>query len=263
MNSVKTLEEHIAFAEQFARVSFYFARKWLTVQCPGIPVSQLIKDRTPLLYHILELPMEAWDTDPAGLAILARADLLSHLSPEEFEEELLSFAAPFIREAAVRTYPNVIGVTAPAFWNCCSLKYDPPKAELPADWVVFHINNSIGPKSIFDVPDYLPHCFLLLMKEAEIRFGSNTLYTSTWLNGREDFLQYFPQEWRDNLTPSIPIPQIPQWHFGFWGQLITGKGTINPKTEAFLRENGTMKYPCYSSHCSFENMRRHLKENFL
>ena len=152
---------------------------------------------------------------------------------------------------------------APASWNCGSLKYDvPAAAALESGRVVFHIANAVGPKSIFEDPDYLPHCFLLLMKESEFRFGVNVLFTSTWLNEKKAFLACFPQEWLDNLSPRPEEKPVPRWHFGWWGQLVTGRGTINPKAEKFVRENGYLKYCCLASHCSFENMRKHLREKF-
>jgi hypothetical protein len=196
--------------------------------------------------------------------MLDRADRLADLEPEEFEEAMWNEIKELAAKRAELNYPNAVGVKAPASWNCGSLKYDPPSEHpnLDPDQVTFHIANAVGPKSIFDDPDYLPHCFLLLMKEAEFRFGSHTLFTSTWLNEREAFLNCFPQEWRDNMAPRPAERPVPPWSFGTWGQLVTRRGTINPKAEQFVRENGYLKYICRPSHCSFESMRKHLKAKF-
>lgn len=263
MPSIKTPEEHFDFVESLCRVSFYFTSKWLMPKFPAKTAGELLKAHTPILHHALNYPVGVWDKDPECLEILAEVNRNASLAPDAFEESMWNYLKPLAQRRAEEYYSTSIGIAAPAYWNCGSLKYDPPRKDLPKDWTAFHINNAVGPQSIFDVPDYLPYCFLLILKEAEVRFGSRILYTSTWLNEREDFLKYFPQEWRDNLEPKPLVPPVPDWHFGWWGQLVTGRGTINPKTETFVREHGYLKYTPLSSHCSFENMRKHLQEVFL
>ena len=262
MPELKTLEEHFEYVKRMTRVSFFFARKWLVPQFPETSIGELIRDHTPALYHGLNYEdyQTKWD-NPDCRNILSHANDLSALSPEDFEEEMWKFIEKLARKRAELTYPAAVGIQAPPDWNCGSLKYDLPAnhPDMDPNWIVFHIANAVGPKSIFDDPTYLPCCFLLLMKEAEIRFNSNILYTSTWLNEKEEFLQIFPQEWRDNREPCDKKP-VPGWHFGWWGQLVTGKGTVNPKTEKFARENGYLKYACRMSYCSFSSMRRHLKQ---
>ena len=260
---LKTLEEHCEYVEGLARVSFFFARKWLAPKFPEKKISKLILDHTPLLYHGLNYLPEDWQNNPECQEILFRADRLASLSPEKFEETLWSEIKESAEKRAELNYPNSVGVKAPASWNCGSLKYDPPKEGQPEGWVTFHIANSVGPHSIFEDKEYLALCFMLLMKEAQISFNANVLYTGTWLNENERFLAYFPQEYLDNLSPRPAVPPVPQWHFGCWGQIVTRRGTINSKAEKFVRENGYLKYICRASHCSFENMRRHLKEKFF
>ena len=263
MPEIKTLQEHCSYVEGLCRVSFWFAKRWLTEKLPGESVGALLRAHTPLLYHALNYPRDAWGTDPECLAILAEAERHADASPADFEEAMWAYLAPLAARRAEMNYPRAVGVSAPASWNCGSLKYDPPSPKLPEGWCTFHIANAVFPQSIFDIPDYLPYCLLLLMRESEIRFGSRILYTSTWLNCRPDFLAYFPQEWQDNLEPLPGTPPIPSWHFGWWGQLVTGRGTINPRAERFVRENGYLRHVCRSSHCSYENLRRHLKEEYL
>ena len=264
MPELKTLEEHRKYVEDFARVSFFFARKWLVKKIPDQPISELIRAHTPLLYHGLNYLPGIWKDDPECQDILARADRLAALEPEEFENAMWDEIKDLAAKRADLYYPNAVGVKGPASWNCGSLKYDPPAEHPtnPPERVVFHIANAVGPKSIFEDPDYLPCCFMLLMKEAEFRFGCTELSTSTWLNERAAFLNCFPQEWQDNLTPHPEEPQVPGWHFGWWGQLVTRRGTVSHAADKFVRENGYLKYYPRSSHCSFENMRKHLKANF-
>ena len=263
MPELKTQEEHFEYMKQLARVSFYFARKWLVLRFPGRNLGELIRDYTPILYHGLNYLPAIWDTDPDCRRIMDCADRLANLAPEDFEERMWNEIRTLTEKRAEMNYPTAVGVAAPASWNCGSLKYDPPSGKKPEGWVTFHIANAVGPNSIFDDPEYLAYCFLLLMKESEFRFGVNVLYTSTWLNDRAVFIRFFPQEWQDNMSPRPEEKPVPRWHFGWWGQLVTSRGTINPKAERFVRENGFLRYACRESHCSFENMRRHIQENIL
>lgn len=262
MTEVKTLEEHKLYVKRFAGVSFFFARKHLAPRFPDKSLGELIKDHTPLLYHGLNYAPALWTTDPECLHILAKADEYASLEAGDFEEKMWQETAGLAEKRAELNYPAAVGVKAPASWNCGSLKYDHPQEhpDLPEDWIVFHIANAVGPQSIFADPGYLPRCFMLLLKETQVRFNSQVLYTSTWLNGREEFLRNFPQEWRDNLEKNNdPLP-VPAWHFGWWGQLVTGRGTINPNAEKFVRENGRLRYACCKSHCSYKNMIGHLEK---
>lgn len=257
---LKTCEEHREYVEHLARISFYFARRWLKAKYPEHSMGELIRDHTPLLYHALNYLDNAtqWD-NPDCHRILTEADNLSLLSPDEFEDGMWEFIHPLARERAVLNYPDSVGIKVLPGWNCGSLKYDPPQTGIPPTWCTVHILNAVGPYSLFDDPEYLPACFQLLMKEGSIRFGYDTLYCGSWLNHRADWLSFFPEEWRSNLSPLSPDP-VPRWHFGWWGQLVTGRGTVNPKAEIFVRENGYLKYQYRTSHCSFENMKRHLAE---
>ena len=223
MPELKTLEEHCKYVEGFARVSFFFARKWLAPKFPEKKIAELILDHTPLLYHGLNYLPSVWSEDSECRKILTRADNLAELAPGEFEETMWNEIRDLAAKRAELNYPNAVGVKAPASWNCGSLKYDPPSGHPDQDpkLVSFHIANAVGPKSIFDDPDYLPHCFLLLMKEAEIRFGCHTLATASWLNEKTAFLDCFPQEWRDNMSPRPEGQVVPRWHFGWWGQRVS------------------------------------------
>ena len=265
VKELKTLEEHCTYVERFARISFFYASKYLSKRFPEKKLSELITAHTPIRYHGFNLSQEEWKTEPRCLRLLEDADTLSSLPPEEFEEEMWKRNSAFARERAELNYPNAVGVKAPPSWNCGSLKYDTP-AEHPAlspRRIVFHIANSVGPYSIFEDSEYLARCFLLLLKETRLKYGSDDLFTGTWLNEHPSFLKYFPEEWRTNMAPRKEEKPVPEWHFGWWGQLVTGRGTINPKAEDFVRQNGCLRFACRSSHCSYDAMEKHLKENFL
>ena len=257
MQEVKTLEEHFLYTERLARISFYYARRYLFGKVPYKTLGECIRDHTPLLYHSL-FHYEAatkWSSAPCQ-AILARADELSALPPAEFEERMWEGIRTYSRIRAEQNYPKAVGVTAPDSWHCGSLTYDPPKGQ-PDGWVVFHIANGVGPHSIFEDKDYLPCCLRLLMKETEIKYGSNVLTTHTWLNDRPRWLALFPREWQDNLSPRDPNA-LPAWNVGSWGQIITSRGTVDPKREQEVRDTGVLKYASRTSHCSFDSLRRHL-----
>ena len=261
-NQVKTLEEHKIYGEQMARLAFYFAKKWLAPRNPEKTMSELLREHTPLFYHALHFTPGTWMEIPGCVKIMEQADLLADLSPEDFEEEMWKFTCMLSRVQAESNYPVGVAVNTKPGWNCGTLKYDPPTGTLAEEGkVVFHISNAIGPHSIFEDPSYLAYCFLLVMKETEMRYGSHTLYTSTWLNNRQQWLDLFPAEWQENMEAEDEAGKLlPPWHFGWWGQIVTKRGTIAPAMDQYIRENGRLKYACKTSQCSFRAMREHLKQ---
>ena len=102
-------------------------------------------------------------------------------------------------------------------------------------------------------------CFKLLMKETELRYGADTLTTTTWLNDRPRWLAFFPEEWQQNLSPRDE-KRIPGVTVGDWGPIINARGCINPKWEALIRETGHLPYCVRTGFCSYTAMRRHLDE---
>jgi len=254
MVAVKTLAEHLDFVEAVSRLSFWYSWQ-LRSLLPDESLSDIIRKHTMLYYHILQLPA---DQPRCELEALAAAN------SSEFEEAMWSRCRDFIIAKATEFYPDSIGmpgyINKPKYgWNCGSLKYDAPHKDPSLDGCcVFHIANGTAPQSIFAVPGHLLECFEKLIHDSEKEYGYTVLYTMTWLNDREDFLAYFPQEWRDNLSPRDE-KHIPSWNIGDWGQLITARGLLNSKGADFLRENGRLKYYNRKSRCSFENMKKHLR----
>lgn len=144
----------------------------------------------------------------------------------------------------------------PPTWNCGSLKYDPPTAENPKR-VSLHIYNTISPNSFFENPDYLILCFLLLMKEAELRYGADTLFCSSWLNDRPRWLEYFPEERQENLSPRN-VDRLTGMTVGDWGSIYDARGCLNARYVAMVRDSGKLPFVPRRSHCSFAAMRKHL-----
>jgi hypothetical protein len=251
MPEVKTLKEHLEFVQEISLLSFSFAWK-LQTKLPEENLSDILRLHTMLYYHILNLPTEKTRTELSA----CKAE-----NAEDFEKVMWDRTKDFILDKASKFYPDSIGmpgyIKPESHWNCGSLKYDPPHLGLSGNPCVFHIANTTAPRSIFEVKGHLLECFEKLICSSEKEYGYTTLYTSTWLNDREDFLHFFPQEWRDNLSPREK--RIPGWTVADWGQLLTGRGLLNKKTAAFARENGVLKYCNRSSCCSFANMKKHLE----
>jgi len=252
----KTLKEHKEYVEQMCRISFFFARRWLKEQTPEKTIGELLRDHTPLLFHALNyLDYDTkWD-NPDCTKIMDMASKFQNMSPSEFEERMWTEIKEPALERAEKFYPVSVGVKMPEDWNVGSLKYDPPKPNLPANYCCFHIANALAPRSIYDDPRHLPECFLELMERSEKEYGYDTLWTATWLNDTPRWLAIFPEEWTKNLSPGDTLAS---WHFGFWGQMVTARGTFNEKAGRYVRENGMLKYKIRASHCSFASMRKHL-----
>lgn len=239
-------------------------------------IVDVLNTHTPFFYHALRFsePSELKDFYPEkdidamnwqeqmalgekrpewqGIANYAQEMINKTTSAEDFERKMVECVKDVLNTRATQTYPIDVGIAPSPDYNAGSLKYDPPKDGQPKTNCVFHIANAISPQSIFDSPTYLPKCFLTLMEKSEKDYGYTTLTTSTWLNDYPRWLAIFPEEWLANLSP--PSENI-GWHFGYWGQMVTARGTFNHKAGDYLRQHGVMKYKIRHSSCSFANMK--------
>ncbi len=250
---IKSFEEHHRFMKSMSCLMFNFAYNW-RLQHLDESITEIIRKRTPffLLYGMNkpEMVTSEWDvlTDYAE-------KLIKTNNCDEFEAAMFQHAKPFIQKCAEFNYDS--SIAAPSDYNAGSLKYDAPLDELPRNHCNFHISNAIMPKSIFAERDYLPLCFLELLDKSKKKYGYDTLRTFTWLNDRPRWLELFPQEWHDNLNePNLEI----FGNYGFWGQLVTARGTLNEKVGEYVRLNCELKYKPRKSHCSFSAMRKHLSD---
>ena len=112
--TLKTPQEHFEYARDMVRVSFFFAKKFLTKKFSDKTVGELIREHTPALYHGLNYKdhQTRWD-NPDCNRILARANELSALSPEDFEEEMWKSVEELTRKRAEINYPDAVGIKAP------------------------------------------------------------------------------------------------------------------------------------------------------
>ena len=257
---LKTLAEHLLSTEQMAKMSFFYTSRWMRqIYAPEKSAGESLSCHTPLFFHGLGFSVKAeWQDIPLCRQLLSSADELSTLPPEEFEEAMWSVSGKAISARAAELYPRSRGMITPASWNCGSLKYDPPTEDEPKR-VAFHIYNTVSPNSFFANPDYLILCFLLLMKEAELRYGADTLFCSTWLNDRPRWLAYFPEEWQNNLSPRN-FDRLTGMTVGDWGSIYDARGCLNAKYVAMVREQGKLPFAPRKSHCSFAAMREHLEK---
>lgn len=252
---IKSFKEHHEFMNSMSCLMFNFAYNW-HLSHPDENITEILRKRTPLflLYGINEFKdtVSEWDT------LTARAEeLVKKVNCDDFETAIFEYVKGFIEKCAERTYKS--SIEPPADYNAGSLKYDAPLDELPKNHCNFHISNAIMPRSIFAERDYLPNCFFKLLDESEKKYGYDTLRTFSWLNDRPRWLELFPLEWYNNL--SAPNTDI-YGNYGFWGQLVTARGTLNEAAGNYVKFNCELKYKTRASHCSFSAMRKHL-DNYL
>ncbi len=262
----KTEAEHREYVEQMARLSFTVAFR-LQPRLPDEDIGVILQRHTPLFYHALgfgEPATWAGEPDVQRISALAR-ETARGLPPggaARFEQAMVGQVRDFLKARADARYSVSVGVAPltrvwPARLVAGSLKYDTPNPKRAPTVCVFHIANAVAPDSIFTDPMYLPRCFLELMDRSGREYGYDTLATHTWLNDEPRWLRLFPEEWQRNLDDP-PADAVPAWHFGYWGQLVTARGTFNAKAGAFVREHGRLRYRMRGSRCSFRAMREHL-----
>ncbi len=272
----KTFEEHLLYTEQLARLSLFYARKFLCPRLKSKTLGDCLRDHTPLLYHALNFTnFETNWNSPECLSILAKANSLATLAPEDFEEEMWRFVAETARRRVEEIFPMVVGIQpfdddylcfhrtpiprSFRYLYCGSLRYEEPVEG--SDLCTFHIANAPAPSSLFLNSEYLPLCLKTMMAEAELRYGCTRLKTTTWLNDRPRWLRLFPDEWQRNLTPRLPDDQyIPVWSIGSWGQFIDARGMLEPSRVKEFRATGIFRYQQRTSECSFESLRKHLSQ---
>ena len=121
-----------------------------------------------------------------------------------------------------------------------------------------HIRNAKIPESFLDDPVYVVKGLNAIMNQAESFHSCTVLYTATWLNAHNAFLHFFPKEWKENLRNTLDGEIGPT--MGWQGQFINKRGLLNRATADYYLKNGVLLYQRLESHCSFTNMREHLKK---
>lgn len=257
MNSGLSYPEFLQFLCELTSLQLNFAWRWAK-EHPGETIHEVLRNRvdlcrktdpTPADYDIstLDFTRPAWiELETRLAAVYAKAR-----SAADFEALAEECVRPTVEVFAQKTFGSTAKL---AEYQCGSLKYDAPATATSRE-VSFHIGNAIAPVSIFADPAYLPGCLLDLMNQTEAKYGANTLRTGTWLNSLPRWLELFPPAWQASLTP---INTNICWHYGFWGQFVSAKGTLNAKYAQRLRETGVFPYYPREGRCTFAALRGHL-----
>lgn len=259
----KTLDEHRQYLHQIVRLKLFFMHKWLSDH-PDEPPMDVLRNRIDIYRKTeanprgLNPPEKGWWTAPAWQEIenaLLEAYSRRRQDAAAFEEEGFAVVRPSVEARAERDFADKSHLDG---YQCGSLRYE--VYDSPTKDVFFHIANRISPRSLFDDPLYLPCCFIVLMEHAEALYQAEFIATNTWLNSYPRWLAIFPQEWHDNMAePNTDV----QWHYGYWGQFITAKGTFNGKLGAYTRQHGKLKFYPRGSKCSIATMRKHLISKYF
>ena len=257
----KTIDEHRDYLHEVVRLKLFFMHDWLARHPGETPVDVLRKRvdiyrKTDANPGALNPATQEWDSD--AWQALERPLLECYARRRHdiaaFEREGFEILRPSLDARCERDFLDDSALRA---YQCGSLRFNIYKE--PTARVGFHIANAVCPRSIFDNPHYLPACFLALMEQVEARYGATEISTGTWLNGHQKWLELFPREWRDNMSP--PIEDV-QWHYGFWGQFISARGTYNRRLGDYLRQNRRLFYYPRGSYVAIAAMRQHLLDRF-
>jgi hypothetical protein len=259
----KTIEEHREYIYRIVHLKLFFLWNWLKSH-PEETLPEVLRERVDIYRKTavnteLLNPKNFHFDNPEWLEYERRLEKLFEKYNDDvqaFEDNAFEVFRPTLDERLPKDFADKSGT---AGYQCGSLRYNLMEEGKIHKTIGFHIANAVQPHSIFEDPQYLPRCFVRLMDETAERYGSNRLATGTWLNSLPKWLELFPQEWLDNMSEENTDVK---WHYGFWGQFITARGTFNYKYGKILRETGRLPFYIRQSECSFTAMRKHLKSNF-
>ncbi|NMA21003.1 MAG: hypothetical protein GX927_10540 [Lentisphaerae bacterium] len=261
MNPVKTLSEHREYLYEIVKLKLFFAYHWLKAH-PEETFSDVLRKRIDIIRKtdINEEglnPVNSYFDTPAWLELEADAEKQYHHysdDPEAFEAAAFEVFRPSIDARCERDF---LDRSAFKGYQCGFLRHNLEVSKDYPNMLIFHIANAKAPDSFFDFPDYMRDCFKQLLDIAENEFKVSEIATGTWLNSVPKWLALFPEEWQANLQP--PKTDV-QWHYGFWGQFITARGTFNYKYGSILRKTGKLPFYPRFSHCSIQAMRMKIAE---
>lgn len=254
----KTLDEHREYLHSIVRLKLWFIWRRLR-DFPGESLRFVLRERVDI-YRKTDVnpegmnPKELCFECPEWLALEEALQEVWNAAKDDgegFEDEGFRIFQPAVDARCRRDFlerPYVLD------YKCGSLTYDEPMPERPRR-VCFHIANANAPGSLFEPPSHLAECLRRVMEGAARDFGATELETGTWLNAHPKFLAYFPDCWRDRLTP---VHDDVRWNFSWWGQLLTARGTFHASVGEHLRATGKFPMPPRTGWCTFDELRQHL-----
>lgn len=261
----KTLEEHREYLYEIVKLQLFYLHARLTEIDPNETFQHVIRNRVDI-YRKTEAnpgplnPPELFFDAPAWLTMENQAQKLmekynssSESDRKNFEEEAFLVFKDSIDQRCERDF---LDPTVLARYQCGSLRHN---LELDQNgFLGFHIANSVRPHSIYDNPLHIPRCLRALLRVAEETYHAKGLATGTWLNSTERWIACFPAAWKANLSaPSDPVRNA-GWHYGWWGQFISARGTLQKKNAAYMREHKTFPYLPRSSYATIAEFKEHL-----
>ena len=261
MNAVpKTLDEHRDYLFSMVRLKLFFLARWQKSH-PEEEFTSILRDRVDIFRKTdinpeAMTPVGSYFHLPQWQALEKRLyEIYQMVNGDEklFEEWGFDVIRPHVERRCERDFYDCSSISA---YQCGFLRYNLTVNPAEPDTLVFHISNDRRPNSFFEDPEHIKACFTKLMDAGEKQFNATKICTGTWLNSVPKWLALFPQEWQEHLSPAN---KDVRWHYGFWGQFLSARGTFNAKAGNYLRTTGELPYYPKTSWCTIQAMREHLK----
>jgi hypothetical protein len=263
-----TKEEHLDYLESISRLMLWFAREWKKTH-PGEDFESIIRNRTDIWRKTSLFPggpdgpltgyPETW-LQMLHKLLEAYEETKKDSDSSRFEEISIALLKPYWIGRIDRDIMEHPDVTHAAGYQCGSLRYELAPGKDNPKRISIHIANACYPGSLFDDRLYLPACLIVMTTQCTAKFGVTEIETGTWLNSNPKWLELFPDEWTQNMSP--PLEDI-CCHYGFWGQFLTSRRTFNHKLGAKFRQTGKMPYALRKSWCSISSLRKHLDSKYF
>lgn len=234
----RDFEAHFEFITEFAWAEYRRSGG-------GLSLREILEKRTLLGYILRTTVEDAGKMPTPGQKLLDEAESCAPASEKEWRAFMASHL-PGLREHAFAQYPGILGPN-PLFPPGCSVRFDPPRDDVPEGWCVLHFHNALAPGDSF--LQNRPHMIASLERAVEESriYNFTTFYTMTWLNELPRFLSFFPDEWTRNRGE--PYEFIAP-NLGFLGQLLTKSGGLNRSVAAELLASGRLPFRPRKAHCS-------------
>jgi hypothetical protein len=258
----KTYEEHKEYLFEIVKLQLWFLWNW-KMEHPEESFSNTLRNRIDI-YRKTNTNKGSMNPDvlnfedPKWLNIEAELECVynkysNSTSADDFEKYGFEIVKSEIEARSRRDYEEKKYVLG---YKCGSLNYDPPETDTP-NLVFFHIANAIQPKSIFDDISYLPKCLMEVIEKASKEYPETIgLHTMTWLNSHPEWRKMFPEVWFENMEERPDV----EWHFSYWGQFISARGTFNKKLGDQFRKTGKFPFAACYSWSTYDELKEHLKK---